>query len=175
MPCTFKQSIMSWLQEFDMPPMTIAGQVSLKINLKWHWRSVTHLVSVRWRRAPRADFNKAAWEQMAPTEPRNNPGTKTAAQAMVLPAQTEHWKLKMLRKSEESLGANEEEFTFLLVLLWADLMAKQLRASFTLTKFLPLFKVDSTDLHNSYECNYWCHQIFMFPISFQNLWPSSHD
>lgn len=23
MPCTFKQSVMSWLQEFDMPPMTI--------------------------------------------------------------------------------------------------------------------------------------------------------
>lgn len=42
------------------------------------------LVRVRWRKAPRVDFDKAAWEQMAPTEPRNNAGTKTAAQAMVI-------------------------------------------------------------------------------------------
>lgn len=58
---------------------------------------------------------------MAPTEPRNNPGIKTAAQAMVPPGQTEKQKFKYVKKKvgeyQTISGANEKAFRFLLVLL----------------------------------------------------------
>lgn len=48
----------------------------------------THLVRVRWRKALDVSFSEAAGLQMVPEELRNNPGTKTAAQAMTPPGQT---------------------------------------------------------------------------------------
>lgn len=46
------------------------------------------LARVRWRKVLGINLNEAAWVQMAPTELRKNPGTTTAAQAMVLPEET---------------------------------------------------------------------------------------
>lgn len=62
---------------------------------------MAHLVRVRWRKALGVALSKAAWVQMAPTQPRNIAGAKTAAQAMVLPGQTQAEKCNMLRESRE--------------------------------------------------------------------------
>lgn len=129
-----------------MPPITIRRsglfenqpQMTLKVENSPGQSKVAQSAACRLQQSSLgADGSNRASQQPRNQDSSTGHGASWANRILKIKNIKKRWgDIKLLQ------GPMKKSSHFLLVLLRADLMAKQLRAQFTLTKFLPLFRAD---------------------------------